>query len=382
MLTSVALVAAGSFASQDIWIPVYRANPYLNGVIVGVFGIGLLACFWQIEQIVTSVVWIRRFISGQGRADADNAPRLLAPLAGLLRSRSARIQLSTTSARSILDSVASRMDESRDIARYLSNLLIFLGLLGTFFGLATTVPAVVAAIQSLAPAADDGGAEVFRRLIGSLEQQLDGMGTAFSSSLLGLAGSLVVGLLDLMAGHGQNGFFRQLEEWLSGITRVGLGQSESEGESSDSDSSSAHALEGVAEQLWLLRTTLDEMNSVNARSDEAMQSLGQEFGKIAEGMAHLSDSVRWSGEQAEEMRVILATIASGQEELREHFARLALDVEQRETQSHLKSIERDLLMAQDANNAFRQELLEQIGRISFLLNEATGSASQDTDGQG
>ena len=125
------------------------------------------------------------------------------------------------SARSILDSVATRLDEVRDITRYIINLLIFLGLLGTFYGLATTVPAVVETIKSLAPKEGQTGLEVFEGLMVGLESQLGGMGTAFASSLLGLAGSLVVGLLELFAGHGQNRFYMELEEWLSSISKIG-----------------------------------------------------------------------------------------------------------------------------------------------------------------
>jgi len=141
-------------------------------------------------------------------------------MTNIARMRGARTQVTGPAARSVLESVGSRMEESRDITRYIANLLIFLGLLGTFFGLATTVPAVVETIRSLQPGADEEGVAVFARLIDGLEDQLGGMGTAFASSLLGLAGSLVVGLLALYAGHGQNRFYRALEEWLAGITRV------------------------------------------------------------------------------------------------------------------------------------------------------------------
>ena len=116
-----------------------------------------------------------------------------------------------------------RIDESRDITRYIINLLIFLGLLGTFWGLSLTVPAVVDTIRSLAPQdGDTSDVSVFDNLMTGLESQLGGMGTAFASSLVGLAGSLVVGLLELFAGHGQNRFYRELEEWLSSITKIGL----------------------------------------------------------------------------------------------------------------------------------------------------------------
>jgi hypothetical protein len=165
------------------------------------------------------------------------------------------MSLSTTSSRSILDSVAARVDEARDITRYIVNLLIFLGLLGTFYGLATTVPAVVETIRSLAPHEGQTGIEVFESLMTGLEAQLGGMGTAFSSSLLGLAGSLVVGLLELFASHGQNRFYRELEEWLSGVTRVGLGTLEGEGHGDQS------AVAAVLEQVVLRLEQMEDRGS-------------------------------------------------------------------------------------------------------------------------
>jgi hypothetical protein len=152
-------------------------------------------------------------------------------MAPILREGRVKKRLAASTTRSILDSIAVRLDEARDITRYIANLLIFLGLLGTFWGLAQTVPAVVDTIRSLAPEGGDvSDAGVFERLMLGLEDQLGGMGTAFASSLLGLAGSLVVGLLELFAGHGQNRFYRELEEWLTSFTRLGL---VSEGEGPD-----------------------------------------------------------------------------------------------------------------------------------------------------
>jgi len=199
MLVVLGLVIFGGYLAFPAVAPVFLASPYLNGVIMAVFVFGVLACFFQVLQLISSVSWIESY--AQDRADHDEfrAPRLLASLSGLLRSRGARMQISSGSARSILDSVATRMDEARDITRYIINLLIFLGLLGTFYGLATTIPGVVDTIRSLNVADGESGAEVFGQLMTGLESQLAGMGTAFASSLLGLAGSLVVGLLELLA---------------------------------------------------------------------------------------------------------------------------------------------------------------------------------------
>ena len=223
MLIALGLACVGAFLALPSVLPIFTANPYLNGVIIIVFFIGVIACFYQVLQLIGSVRWIENFASDAPDPDTI-APQLLAPLASLLRTRGARMQVNATSTRSILDSVSTRIDEAREITRYIVNILIFLGLLGTFYGLATTVPAVVETIRSLAPQEGDGSTDMFARLMTGLESQLGGMGVAFGSSLLGLAGSLVVGLLELFAGHGQNRFYQELEDWLSSITRVVFGR--------------------------------------------------------------------------------------------------------------------------------------------------------------
>jgi hypothetical protein len=242
MLVVLALVVAGAWFAYGRILSIFSSNRWLNGLILAVFVMGVLGCLWQVVELVKSVSWIERF-AGRRRNAAERgvdtpepapgpggAPRLLAPLAALLGQHGpAGGVISTESSRSILESVATRIDEARDITRYLANLLIFLGLLGTFYGLATTVPAVVDTIRALAPKDGETGIEVFNKLMTGLESQLGGMATAFSSSLLGLAGSLVVGLLELFVTHGQNRFYRELEEWMSGFTRIGLGGAEGQG---------------------------------------------------------------------------------------------------------------------------------------------------------
>ena len=228
MLIALGLSGIGAFLALPSVLPIFEANPYLNGVIIFVFVIGVIACFYQVVQLIGSVRWIENFASAAPDPETV-APQLLAPLASLLRTRGARMQVNASSTRSILDSVSTRIDEAREITRYIVNMLIFLGLLGTFYGLATTVPAVVETIRSLAPQQGDGSTDMFARLMTGLESQLGGMGVAFGSSLLGLAGSLVVGLLELFAGHGQNRFYQELEDWLSSITRVGFSSGEEGG---------------------------------------------------------------------------------------------------------------------------------------------------------
>ena len=181
--------------------------------------IGILFALRQVVRLRPEVAWIESFRRQQPGLSMIDAPRLLAPIAAMIgERRDERMSLSTLSLRSLLDSLATRLDESRDLSRYLIGLLIFLGLLGTFWGLLTTVGAVAQVIGNLS--IESGNlVDVFANLKAGLESPLAGMATAFSSSLFGLAGSLILGFLDLQLGQAQNRFYNELEEWLSSLTR-------------------------------------------------------------------------------------------------------------------------------------------------------------------
>ncbi len=230
MLLVLAAFALGCSLMAGQIASLFMANVYLNGFIAFVFLLGILATFWQLNQVSTSVRWLRNLQTGLKGHEIAQPPALIASMGPMIREGRIKKRLATSATRSILNSIAIRLEESREITRYVANLLIFLGLLGTFWGLSITVPAVVDTIRSLAPdqAGDTSDVSVFDRLMGGLENQLGGMGTAFASSLVGLAGSLVVGLLELFASHGQNRFFRELEDYLTSFTRLGL-VSEGEG---------------------------------------------------------------------------------------------------------------------------------------------------------
>ena len=298
MLFVVVLTGAGAYLIYPAVSDVFLANPYLNGMIGLVFVFGVFACFWQVVQLIGSVNWIEDFVARRPGHEFARTPRLLAPLASLLRDRRSRMAISPSSSRSILDSVATRIDEARDITRYIVNLLIFLGLLGTFYGLATTVPAVVDTIRSLAPQEGESGIAVFDKLMVGLEAQLGGMGTAFSSSLLGLAGSLVVGLLELFAGHGQNRFYRELEEWLSGFTRLGLAGADGEG------SVDQTALVVLIDQLVTRLEVMEERDTAAHAQDAAEV--------ISQAMTRLLDRQEAS---AAAMAGQLARVADGQDRM-------------------------------------------------------------------
>ncbi len=345
MLLACALVAAGAWLIHKTVLGIIDTNPLLNGFIAGVFILGVLTCFWQVFILVQSVSWIEGFVRHAPGSEEAAPPRLLAPLASLLRSRGAKMQISASSSRSILESVATRIDEARDITRYLTNLLIFLGLLGTFYGLATTVPAVVETIRSLAPKEGESGLAVFGKLMTGLESQLGGMGTAFSSSLLGLAGSLVVGLLELFAGHGQNRFYRELEEWLSSITRLGFA-GEGDGETGPVSS----LLDHLGAQVEVLQTLYAQAEQNRAGVEESLLELTGAVERLTGQIAAESGQTAALTRIAEGQERLIAALTGAESGLHSDA----------EVRMRLRSVDVQLLRILEELSAGRQESLADI----------------------
>jgi hypothetical protein len=204
----------------------FMHNPGLNGFIALVLLFGIAHAFRQVVRLFPEVNWINGFRIADPGLEIPHQPRLLAPMAALLRDRQGMMVLSPLMLRSLLDSLASRLDEGRDLLRYLVGLLIFLGLLGTFWGLLDTVSSVGSAIQALDVSATEQGT-IFDELKSGLAAPLAGMGTSFSSSLFGLAASLVLGFLDLQTNQAQNRFYNDLENWLSSVTDIEAGEGSS-----------------------------------------------------------------------------------------------------------------------------------------------------------
>ena len=197
----------------------FMVNPGLNGVIIGTLIIGIGYAFRLVWRLFPEVDWVSSFRISDPGLEIPHTPVLLAPMATLLRNRQGETVLTPSVMRAVLDSIASRLDESREISRYLIGLLVFLGLLGTFWGLSQTVASVGTTIRSLDVTSTEA-ATIFEQLKNGLQAPLAGMGTAFASSLFGLAGSLILGFLDLQAGQAQNRFYNDLEEWLSTLTDI------------------------------------------------------------------------------------------------------------------------------------------------------------------
>jgi hypothetical protein len=369
MLLELGLCGFGAFIALPRVLPVFQANPYLNGFIFFVFLIGVVACFYQVFQLIGSVRWIENFAS-DNEAPSDAPPQMLAPLAALLRTRGARRQVSATSTRSILDSVSTRIDEAREITRYIVNMLIFLGLLGTFYGLATTVPAIVDTIRSLAPQDGEGSTEVFNRLMTGLESQLAGMGVAFASSLLGLAGSLIVGLLELFAGHGQNRFYQELEDWLSSITRVGFASGD---ENSPEQAVMAGMVDHMTEQMQSMQEMFGRSEAGRAQADQRLSALAVAIERMAVQMGERAGSTD-----------ALERIADGQQRMIDALEQSAdRDTEtsgtDAESRMRLRSIDVQMLRILEEISAGRQESMAQLRQELSHLTKALSSPRSATE---
>lgn len=369
MLLALGMSGFGAFVALPRVLPVFQANPYLNGFIAFVFLIGVVACFYQVLQLIGSVRWIENFAS-DNETPNDTPPQMLAPLAALLRTRGARMQVNASSTRSILDSVATRIDEARELTRYIVNMLIFLGLLGTFYGLATTVPAIVDTIRSLSPQEGEASTDVFNRLMTGLESQLSGMGVAFASSLLGLAGSLIVGLLELFAGHGQNRFYQELEDWLSSITRVGFGSGE---DSTPEQAVMAGMVDHMAEQM-------ESMQEMFSRSEAGRADVEQSLGSLAVAIERMAVQLGDQGGSSD----ALDRIAYGQDRMitaLEHRLGEASDNNSSDAESRmrLRSIDVQMLRILEEISAGRQESMAELRQELSYLTKALSSPRSSTE---
>lgn len=264
----------------------FLANPALNTLILGSAFLGIVYIVRQATRLAPDLSWLAMLVRDRGRAAATAAgdapgpkPRLLMPIASALGEGRTQLKLAPTAARAVLDGITQRLDEEREIARYLIGLLIFLGLLGTFWGLLETVRAVGGVVGNLNVGGDV--AETFASLKSGLEGPLSGMGTSFSSSLFGLAGSLVLGFLDLQAGQAQNRFIQSLEEWMSGQTRLSAGTGIGAGEETVPAYVQA-LLEETAESLGRLERLMARAEEGRGQSAGTSVQLVERLGALAD----------------------------------------------------------------------------------------------------
>lgn len=277
----------------------FLANPGLNGLIFAVGLVGIVLIFRQVIRLFPEVRWVNAYRYGEPGLEVRSPPVLLGPMATLLGDRLGRQSISTQAMRSLLDSIATRLDEARDISRYMTGLLVFLGLLGTFYGLIATVTSVGNTIQALDVGSGQAGV-IFEDLKAGLQAPLSGMGTAFSSSLFGLAGSLVLGFLDLQAGQAQNRFYLDLEDWLS--TQADLDA----GEIGDAVRRASNAEELRTAIDRLTRMVQDGGGGANGlRTNQALANLAEGIQGLVQHMRSEQQMVRgWAESQAQQQKEI------------------------------------------------------------------------------
>ncbi|TPI45669.1 flagellar motor protein MotA [Mesorhizobium sp. B2-9-1] len=275
----------------------FSSNPGLNGLIVGVLAVGILLAFAQVGRLFREVRWVNSFRAGSETTE----PVLLSPMKAMI-GRSSTIAFSTSSMRTMLDSIATRLDESRDTSRYLVGLLVFLGLLGTFWGLLNTIASIRETIEALDPGTGDAAA-VLDALKQGLSAPLAGMGTAFSSSLFGLSGSLVLGFLDLQAGRAQTRFYTELENWLSSVTDLSSDIVVSE------TSKTAESSEDIRLLSERLRSLQENGGGSNPRVATAMANLADGISGLVKNMRSEQQIMRdWVEAQSDEQKAMRNTL--------------------------------------------------------------------------
>ncbi len=336
----------------------FMANQVFNGMILAVLLAGIVVNFRQVIILHIDVVWINTFLEEGERAAALIEPRLLSPIAKMLSKRGRRgFAMTAMTMRSLLDGIRMRLDESRDISRYLTGLLIFLGLLGTFWGLLDTVSGVAGVISGLSHQDGADAAGSFAQLIATLEEPLSGMGTAFSSSLFGLAGALAVGFLDLQAGHAQNRFFNDLEDWLSELAHLPGGAIAS----GESERSLPGYIEALMEQT---AENLDQLQRVMTRTEEERSSDFSKQMELNSKIAALTDQMR-------EQQKLIERLAKSQSELSPVLSRLNETLSEwggdEVTRSHLRNLDVALTRMLGEVTSGREKMTEELRRELRLL---------------
>ena len=308
----------------------FESNPLLNTLIFVVLFIGIGYNLLQVIRLTPEVLWLETFQTKRGQLASLPTPRLLAPMASMLAQRQAknpsgqdRFTLSAPAMRSLLDSLASRLDESRELSRYMTGLLIFLGLLGTFWGLLLTVASVSDVISGMSIGSGDLNA-LFEQLKSGLGKPLRGMGTAFSSSMFGLAGALVLGFLDLTAGQAQNRFFNELEEWLAGLTRLSSGAL-GEGAEGSVPVYVQALLEQTAENM-------ENLQRILVRGEAGQQQANAAVLELSTKIAQMSDSMRAN-------QMLMLRLAENQAQLIPVLTRLGDAGTEEASRGHLRGIE-------------------------------------------
>ena len=273
-------------------ITAFLTNPYINGLIFCVLAFGIIIILRQVFILKPEIIWVeaykRNISKGLTSSVSSKKLSLLAPMASMLEEHKGRFSISSLAMRSLLDSLNLRLDETREISRYLIGLLVFLGLLGTFWGLLITIESVGSVITSLDMASADTST-MFLNLKEGLKQPLNGMGTAFSSSLFGLSGSLILGFLDLQASQAQNQFYNDVEEWLSSMSLIAVSKTGKGGEKKLQEDGVPVYVQALLEQT---AESVDSLQRILGRGEDERRNLANNFSDLANNMSEVADQIK------------------------------------------------------------------------------------------
>ena len=350
-------------------VDAFLTNPIINGLIFSVLAFGIIIIFRQVYTLLPEIEWIEGYKRNKSTGLTGNVKTkkliLLAPMAGMLVEHKGRFTISSLAMRSLLDSLNLRLDETREISRYLIGLLVFLGLLGTFWGLLSTIESVGTVINSLGVAGEDS-TSMFLKLKEGLKQPLNGMGTAFSSSLFGLSGSLILGFLDIQASQAQNQFYNDVEEWLSSMSLISVNPS------SNKDSKKIHE-EGVPVYVQaLLEQTAESIDSLQrtlGRGEDERKHLADNFANLAEKMSAVADQIKTNQKYIEKSNGNSIDIKPIVDLMKDN-----LNGFDEPTKEHIRSMDISIKRLVEENNQANKQLVSELRSEIKLLAKTISAA--------
>ena len=350
-------------------VDAFLTNPIINGLIFSVLAFGIIIIFRQVYTLLPEIEWIEGYKRNKSTGLTGNVKTkkliLLAPMAGMLVEHKGRFTISSLAMRSLLDSLNLRLDETREISRYLIGLLVFLGLLGTFWGLLSTIDSVGTVINSLGVAGEDS-TSMFLKLKEGLKQPLNGMGTAFSSSLFGLSGSLILGFLDIQASQAQNQFYNDVEEWLSSMSLISVNPS------SNKDSKKIHE-EGVPVYVQaLLEQTAESIDSLQrtlGRGEDERKHLADNFANLAEKMSAVADQIKTNQKNIEKNNGNAIDIKPIVDLMKDN-----LNGFDEPTKEHIRSMDISIKRLVEENNQANKQLVSELRSEIKLLAKTISAA--------
>ncbi len=295
----MAILSGLGFYHFDKLQTFFLTNQTLNTLILSILFIGIIFILRQLFILESEVNWLNNILKTQkGLKTSIKSPQLLKYLDNFLRKQKGNVIFSQSSLRTIMESLEGRIVESREISKYLIGLTIFLGLLGTFWGLLETINSVGTTVNNLD--FSENTQKLFKVLKQGLEEPLSGMGTAFSSSLFGLGGSLILGFLDLQNNQAQNRFFNTVEEKLSDYTKFSLMNMDDDDKKNLSPAYIEALIEVTTENLQKSTSVIDKQN-------EHQESISRSIYEINQ---FLSENVNLNKDIREEIKVLSKTIAN------------------------------------------------------------------------